>query len=151
MQRVLVLDSQKQPLMPCDPARARMLLKTGRAAVFRRFPFTLILKDRVGGEVQPMALKIDPGSQTTGVAVTADFKRSVEVVWGAEIEHRGQAVHESLLRRRQKRRSRRQRHTRYRAPRFDNRSRPVGWLPPSLESRIQNIMTWVGRLCRVAP
>src|SRR5262245_12976477 len=151
MQRVLVVDSQKQPLMPCHPARARALLRAGRAAVFRRFPFTIILKARVGGDVQPVAVKVDPGSQTTGLAVTAEFTGGTTVVWGAEIEHRGQTVRENLLHRRQARRSRRQRQTRYGAPRFNSRTRPAGWLPPSLESRIQNVLTWVERLRRYAP
>ena len=69
MQRVLVVDKNREPLMPCHPARARELLKRGHAAVFRRYPFTIILKDRAGGEIQPPQLKIDPGSKTTGIAL----------------------------------------------------------------------------------
>ncbi|MBU2739856.1 RRXRR domain-containing protein, partial [Acidithiobacillus concretivorus] len=61
--RVLVLDKNRQPLMPCHPARARALLKAGKAAVLRRFPFTLILKEREGGDVQDTRLKIHPGSK----------------------------------------------------------------------------------------
>ena len=49
MQRVFVLDNQKQPLMPCHPARARQLLDRGKSLVFRCVPFTLILKRRAGG------------------------------------------------------------------------------------------------------
>ncbi|GAB5492447.1 MAG: hypothetical protein Phog2KO_26620 [Phototrophicaceae bacterium] len=52
MQKVLVLDKNKKPLMPCHPARARELLRKGKATVFRRFPFTIILTEREGGEVQ---------------------------------------------------------------------------------------------------
>ena len=50
--------------------------------------------------------------------------------------------------RRAVRRRRRQCHTRYRQPRFDHRTRPAGWLPPSLWSRVCNVMTWVERLTR---
>src|SRR5262249_47193701 len=49
------------------------------------------------------------------------------------------------------RRSRRGRHIRYRAPRFQNRRRPEGWLPPSLQSRLQNVRTWVERLQGLCP
>ena len=69
MQRVLVVDKNREPLMPCHPARARELLKRGQAAVFHRYPFTIILKDRAGGEIQPTQLKIDPGSKTTGITL----------------------------------------------------------------------------------
>jgi 5-methylcytosine-specific restriction endonuclease McrA len=74
-----------------------------------------------------------------------------EVVFAAEIEHRGEAVKTALLKRRQIRRSRRARKTRFRKPRFLNRTRPAGWLPPSLESRVANVVTWVARLRRVCP
>jgi 5-methylcytosine-specific restriction endonuclease McrA len=76
-----------------------------------------------------------------------------EVVWAAELTHRGQQIKRDLQKRRAVRRSRRQRKTRYRAPRFQNRQRRKGTLPPSLESRISNVLTWVRRLlrlCRVA-
>jgi len=74
-----------------------------------------------------------------------------QVIFAAEIAHRGQQVTDRLAQRRAVRRSRRQRHTRYRSPRFANRRRPEGWLPPSLESRLANILTWVVRLRRLAP
>ena len=151
MQHVLVLDADQQPLMPCHPARARRLLKAGRAAVFRRYPFTIILKDRVGGDVQTVQVKIDPGSRTTGIALVADAQRGKRVVWAGELQHRGHVVREKLLARRQLRRGRRGRKARYRPPRFNNRRRPAGWLPPSLRSRLQNVQTWIARLYRFAP
>ena len=51
MQRVFVLDKNKNPLMPCHSARGRQLLTRGKAAVFRQYPFTIILKERDGGDV----------------------------------------------------------------------------------------------------
>ena len=98
--------------------------------------------------VHAHAVKIDPGSKTTGMAVVNDLGL---VVWAGEIEHRGQQIRDRLLARRQQRRSRRSRKTRYRPARFDNRRRAEGWLPPSLMSRVTNIATWVSRLQRVAP
>jgi 5-methylcytosine-specific restriction endonuclease McrA len=146
MQRVFVFDHQQPPLMPCYPARARELLKAGKAAVYRRFPFTIILREREGGHVQNVTLKIDPGSQTTGLALVADFQRGRVVVWGANLQHKSGQIKQALESRRASRRSRRQRHTRYRPARFANRRRTDGWLPPSLMSRIQNVITWVKRL-----
>jgi len=151
MQRVFVLDSQKQPLMPCHPARARALLKAKKAAVYRCFPFTIILNHREGGDTQPVEAKIDPGSKTTGVVLVVSGKKNNRVVWATHINHRGDAISAALASRRALRRSRRSRHTRYRAPRFDNRKRPIGWLPPSLRSRVDNIISWINRLMGYAP
>ena len=132
------------------PGRARTLLSTGRAAVFRRYPFTIILKFAIDDpQVEKLRIKIDPGSKITGIAVVNDA--SGEVVAAFNLEHRGETIKKSLDGRRAIRRSRRNRKTRYRAPRFQNRRRPKGWLPPSLQSRIANIMTWVSRLRRYCP
>src|SRR5262245_50445225 len=148
--RVAVLDTTKKPLAPTTPRRARLLLKSGKAAVFRRYPFTIILKREIENPTTPdLKIKIDPGSKTTGVAIVN--QQTGEVVFAAEIEHRGPRVKASLDSRRSLRGGRRQRKTRYRKPRFDNRTRPEGWLPPSLESRIENDYTWARRLQRVYP
>jgi 5-methylcytosine-specific restriction endonuclease McrA len=151
LSNVFVLDTNKQPLAPTQPARARILLSSGKAAVYRRYPFTIILKRGVEQpQVEPLRLKIDPGSKTTGLAIVNDANG--EVGFAAELTHRGQAISASLQRRRAIRRSRRQRHTRYRKPRFDNRrNKQEGWLPPSLESRIATIETWTKRLMRMCP
>ena len=148
--QVFVLSSDRQPLDPCHPARARELLRSKRAAIFRRYPFVIILKDRTAAESVTHAhtVKIDPGAKTTGMAIVNESKH---VVFAAEIEHRGFAIMKSLDTRRAVRRSRRNRHTRYRAPRFDNRRRPEGWIAPSLMSRVQNIGTWVKRLQKFVP
>lgn len=146
MQRVFVLGVDRKPLMPCRPSRAKQLLGGGQAAVFRRYPFTIIMKRPTYTETQPVAFKVDPGSKTTGIVLVADFKSGKEVVWAAEIKHRGQAIRDALLSRNFSRRGRRSRKCRYRARRFLNRARLGGWLPPSLESRIFNIATWFSRL-----
>jgi 5-methylcytosine-specific restriction endonuclease McrA len=147
MSFVLVVDAEHRPLSPTHPGHARKLLGAGAAAVWRHYPFTVILKTVVpAARPEPLRLKIDPGSRTTGLAVVTDA--TGQVVWAAELAHRGQQVTERLAQRRACRRSRRQRHTRYRPARFDNRRRSADWLPPSLESRIANVLTWVGRLRR---
>jgi 5-methylcytosine-specific restriction endonuclease McrA len=145
---VLVIDTNKQPLNPCHPSVARKLLKTNKAAVFRKYPFTIILKkEATNVATEAIQLKIDPGSKTTGIALVQGDK----VIFGAEIVHRGLAIKSSLDSRRALRRSRRNRKTRYRQARFLNRKRPKGWLAPSLQHRVDTVLTWVNKLIKLAP
>ena len=68
--KVFVLDTEKRPLAPCSPRRARLLLDKGKAAVYYRYPFTIILKRKVSDIITPpLQLKVDPGSKTTGIAM----------------------------------------------------------------------------------
>ncbi|HEY4036429.1 MAG TPA: RNA-guided endonuclease IscB [Ktedonobacteraceae bacterium] len=148
MSNVFVIDTNKQPLNLIHPGEARLLLNKGKAAVLKRYPFTIILKVAIDDPVvAELRIKIDPGSKTTGIAIVND--QSGEVVFAAELTHRGQQIKKSIDDRRGVRRGRRNRHTRYRKPRWQNRRRPKGWLPPSLHSRIANVITWVQRLARV--
>lgn len=157
---VLVLDKKKQPLMPCSEKRARLLLERKRAVVVRVHPFIIRLKDRVGGETQPVRVKIDPGSKTTGLALvretetvdttTGEVGANASVLLLLELQHRGQAIRDALNQRRGFRRRRRSQ-LRYRAPRFLNRTKPEGWLAPSLQHRVDTTMAWVKRLARLAP
>ncbi|TAG60659.1 MAG: HNH endonuclease [Oscillatoriales cyanobacterium] len=94
-------------------------------------------------------IKIDPGSKATGIAVVQE--QTGRVTNALEISHRGQQIKDSLESRSSLRRGRRNRKTRYRKPRFLNRTRKQGWLPPSLESRIANIETWVRRIRKICP
>ncbi len=150
MSNVFVLDTNKHPLNPVHPGRARILLSQGEAAVYRRFPFTIILKEAVEHPaLEPLRLKIDPGSKTTGLALVNDA--SGQIVWAAELSHRGHAIKAALDTRRAIRRNRRNRKTRYRKPRFQHHPHKQGWLPPSLESRIANVLTWTRRLMRFCP
>ena len=147
---VFVVDTEKRPLNPVHPGAARRFLTMGKAAVWRRYPFTIILKEAKPDEaVEPLRLKIDPGSKTTGLAIVNDL--TGQVPFAAELTHRGPQIREGLTRRRAVRQARRARHTRYRPARYDNRTRSPGWLAPSLESRVQNVLTWVNRLSRLCP
>src|SRR5215831_1857371 len=133
-----------------DAAPRPIASEEGRAAVFRRYPFTIILKREIVNPSTPdLKLKIDPGSKITGVAIVN--QETGEVVFAGEIGHRGRTIKSKLDARRALRRGRRNRKTRYRKPRFDNRRRPEGWLPPSLESRVENVHTWARRLGRAYP
>ena len=138
--------------MPCHPARARKLLKQGRAVVARRAPFTIRLKDRVGGTVQPVRLKIDPGSRTTGMSLLRECKDDAEVLHLADLHHK-RGIRKRMDQRRNYRRRRRSANLRYRPPRFLNRaaSQREGRLPPSLGARVDNVETWVRRYRQLAP
>lgn len=152
MQKVFVLDKRGSPLMPCHPARARELLRRGQAVVHKRAPFTIRLKERVGGDVQAVRLKIDPGSRTTGIALLREGDRDAKVLHLAELHHK-RGVRKRMEQRRNYRRRRRSANLRYRAPRFRNRasSRRKGRLPPSLSSRVDQVASWVQRYRRLAP
>jgi 5-methylcytosine-specific restriction endonuclease McrA len=149
MSYVFVVDTKKKPLDPIHPGEARFLLNSGKAAVLKRYPFTIVLfREGETKPIQPLHVKLDPGSRTTGIALVNDG--TGKVLFAAELSHRGQAIRDALLSRQGVRHGRRARHTRYRQPRFQNRARPRGWLAPSLNSRIRNILTWVKRVMRVS-
>lgn len=128
--RVFVLDTNRQPLDPRHPARARALLKKGKAAVLRRYPFTIILQDRTLEEsiVHPHRVKIDPGSPPTGLAVLNESTN--HVVGAAELEPQGEQTHSRMPDRASLRRGRRNRKTRYRKPRFRDVYRMRQECPP---------------------
>ena len=158
MSRVFVVDKERRPLAPCTPRRARLLLSECKASVLRRYPFTIILKEsHATATPRHLRLKIYPASKTTGLAVINDS--TAEVIWAAEIKHRSQLIKKALDSRRSLRSGRRNRKTRYRPARWLNRTRkpPVfvdaegiavtgKWLPPSLQHRVEVVMTWVNRL-----
>ncbi len=145
---VFVIDTDRRPLNPVHPGQARLLLSQGKAAIFRKFPFTIILKEsRSEDPIASLTVKIDPGSKTTGFAILNGAK----VIFAAELTHRGSTIQNALTSRRQLRRSRRNRKTRYRQPRFLNRTRPKGWLAPSLQHRVLTTLTWVKKFRRFAP
>jgi len=150
---VFVLDRQGRPLMPCTEKRARLLLARARARVHRVVPFVIRLTDRRAEDssFQSLRLKLDPGSQTTGIALVREKADGIAVLNLMELVHRGRQISEALRQRRALRRRRRGANLRYRAPRFDNRTRAARWLAPSLQHRVDSTMSWVWRLMRWAP
>jgi 5-methylcytosine-specific restriction endonuclease McrA len=158
-----VLNHDKQPLNPIHPGTARRLLKTGKAAMFRMYPFTIIYKQEVKQTPTPIEIKLDPGSKTTGIALvllgsfawtgnpSAKTPQNDKVIWAAELTHRGRNIQASLESRSAIRGNRRARKTRYRPARFLNRTRPKGWLAPSLQHRVDTTLTWVNKLIKFAP
>ena len=160
---VLVLDKSGKPLMPCTEKRARLLLERGRARIHRLLPMVIRLIDRsqADSELQPLRVKLDPGSKTSGIALVRDtdsldtssgeIKRRSTVLLLIELAHRGRQISEALSARRAMRRRRRA-NLRYRAPRFLNRgNKGRGWLAPSLQHRVDTSLAWIKRLRHWAP
>lgn len=144
--RVFVKNMRGEPLMPCSPRKARLLLREGKAKVINYTPFTIQLTYATGETVQEVSIGIDLGTKHTGIAVTSENK----VLAKGEIEVR-QDVKKLLDTRRTYRRGRRTRKTRYRKPRFNNRTRAEGWLPPSIQSRLDNTFRWIDRFISLVP
>lgn len=148
MQYAYVLNKRGEPLMPCSPGKARILLKQQKACVVKRTPFTIKLLHGSAGYKQPITLGVDAGSKHVGLSASTEKRE----LYSEEFTPRNDVV-ELLSTRRQNRRSRRNRKTRYRAPRFNNRvhSKHKGWLAPSVEVKIQEHITVIKRICRILP
>lgn len=132
---VYVLNCHGKPLMPTSPAKARLLLKEGKAKVVRKTPFTIKLRFGSSGYKQEVVAGMDTGSSKIGTAAIANGK----VIYQAEVTLRTD-VSRKMEQRKMYRRNRRSRKTRYRAARFDNRgaSRRQGRLPPSIRSKVES-------------
>lgn len=148
MQYVYVLNKHGEPLMPCSSRKARVLLKSNKACVVKRTSFTIKLLYGSTGYKQPITLGVDAGSKHVGLSASTGSHE----LYREEMSPRNDVVR-LLAKRRELRRSRRNRKTRYRAPRFDNRvhSKHKGWLAPSVEVKIQEHITVIKRICRILP
>ena len=148
MRYVYVLNKHGEPLMPCSPGKARILLKQQKACVVKRTQFTIKLLHGSAGYKQPVTLGVDAGSKHVGLSASTEKRE----LYSEEFTPRNDVV-ELLSTRRQNRRSRRNRKTRYRAPRFNNRvhSKHKGWLAPSVEVKIQEHITVIKCICRILP
>lgn len=130
------------PLMPCTQKKARILLKEGKAVIYKYDPFTIQLTYATGETKQDCHIGIDTGSKHIGMAITSENK----VLFKGEIELR-QDVKSNIDTKHIYRRSRRNRKTRYRQPRFLNRKRSDKWLPPSLQNRVDHTFHWIDTFC----
>ncbi|MFF1684673.1 MULTISPECIES: RNA-guided endonuclease IscB [unclassified Streptomyces] len=150
---MFVLDRHGIPLQPTTPARARKLLKSDRAVVARQTPFVIRLKDHTvaESEIDGVEVGIDPGSKHTGIALFTAEGGERRGRYSIQLDHRGARIRKKVEQRAAYRRGRRSRNLRYRAPRFNNRTCPKGWLPPSLRHRVETTVSWLDRLARWAP
>ena len=129
---VYVLNKHGEQLMPCKESRARKLLNEKKAKVIKIEPFTIQLLYGSSGYKQPITLGVDAGSQMIGLSATTENKE----LYAANIELRND-ITDKIATRRENRRSRRHRKTRYRKPRFNNRKKDKGWLAPSIRHKIE--------------
>ena len=148
MQYMYILNKYDEPLMPCSPGKARLLLKQQKAHVVKHTPFTIKLLHGSAGYKQPITLGVDAGSKHVGLSASTEAHE----LYSEEFTLRNDVVN-LLSIRKELRRSRRNRKTRYRAPRFNNRvrSKHKGWLAPSVEVKIQEHITAIKRICRILP
>lgn len=144
---VYVLNQNGQPLMPTENhAKVRVLLKQGRAKVINKCPFTIQLLYSSTNYTQKTTLGVDSGSKHIGLSATTKNK----VLFESDVELRNDIV-DLLSTRRELRRSRRSRKTRYRKPRFNNRKRGKGWLAPSIKQKINSHITMIAKVHKILP
>ena len=144
---VYVLSKTGQPLMPTENhAKVRVLLKQQKAKVVKRCPFTIQLLYGSADYTQPVSLGIDAGNKHIGVSATTESK----VLYEADVTLRNDIV-DLLSTRREARRARRNRKTRYRKPRFNNRTRKDGWLAPSVQQKVDTHLTVVRKVTEILP
>ena len=146
---VYVISNNGQPLMPTTRyGKIRRLLKNKQAKVLKRCPFTVQLLYETKNSTQPISLGVDAGSKYIGLSATTNDK----VLFESVVEVRNDIVN-LLSTRRELRSSRRNRKTRYRQARFDNRvkSKKKGWLAPSVNQKIQTHLTVVDKVCHILP
>ena len=142
---VYVLNKHEEPLMPCNPARARHLLRDKKAEVVNLEPFTIQLLYGSSGHTQPITLGVDPGYKNIGLSAVTDKQE----LYRSEIEIRTD-IPKLLEKRRMFRRTRRGRKTRYRKPRFLNRNQK-GWVPPSVRHKLDTHIRLVNMIKNILP
>jgi 5-methylcytosine-specific restriction endonuclease McrA len=150
---VFVLDKHKKPLMPCSEKRARKLLENKKAVIHKYTPFTIRLRyDTDNAETEPLQIKIDPGSKETGIAIMQETENNLLLRYAGIVKHK-LTVADDLEHRRQMRRGRRNRQTRYRPARFDNRRNSIkkNRFAPSLMSKVNSTANFVRKMRSLAP
>lgn len=142
---VYVLSVEGDPLMPCSYAKSKRMVKSGKATVIKRFPFTIQLNFYVDNFVQKVTLGIDSGFGNIGFSAVSEKK---ELISGTvKLDDR---TSDRLAERRMYRRNRRNRKW-YRKPKFLNRTGKEGWLPPSVQRRYDTHLNLINRLKRILP
>ena len=145
---VYVLSITKQPLMPCKEAKARHLLRDGEAIVIKVEPFVIQLNFECENQTQPVTLGVDAGAKFIGLSASTEKQE----LYSSEVELRTDITN-LISTRRELRTSRRNRNTRYRPPRFNNRikSKKIGWLAPTIQNRINAHLKVVDNVCKILP
>lgn len=143
---VYVINKNGNPLMPCKEAKAKHLLRDKKAKVVKKIPFTIQLLFDCEENVQYISLGIDAGSKHIGVSATTENK----VLYEADVELRNDIV-DLISTRRESRNTRRNRKTRYRKARFNNRKREKNWIAPSVRQKIETHLQVVNNVYKILP
>jgi len=143
--KVYVINKHGRSLMPTTPRKARLLLKSSKAKIARRDPFTIQLIYGSSGYTQPVDLGIDAGYENIGFSAVNEK----EEVIGGELKMLF-GISERITLKRKYRRTRRNR-LRYRKPRFSNRKRNEGWLAPSIQHKLDTHHHLIDKICRILP
>lgn len=144
--RVFVKNMRGEPLMPCSQRKARLLLKEEKAKIIGYKPFMIQLLQATGETTQEIHLGVDTGAKHIGIAATSGNKVLVK----GEIELRDD-IHDNMVNRSRARKLRRNRKTRYRKAKFLNRKRQDGWLPPTVQSKLDATFMWVDKFSKLLP
>ena len=145
---VYVLNQNGKPLMPTNRhGKVKHLLRSGKAKVVKRTPFTIQLCYETTEYTQPITLGVDAGSKVVGLSATTEK----EELYVSEVELRNDIV-DLLSTRRQNRRTRRNR-LRYREARFLNRtsSKKEGWLAPSVQHKVDSHLKVIANVFNILP
>lgn len=142
---VYVINKNNKPLMPCTSTKARHLLNQGKAKIIEHTPFTIQLTWDCEEHTQPITLGIDPGYSYIGYSAITDTKELIsgEVTLRSDIKR--------LLQQRASYRRTRRSRLWHRAPRFNNRSKPEGWLPPSIQHKLDSHLKLIEKLKSILP
>lgn len=148
MQKVPVVHVDGTALMPCSPSRARKLLKSGGAV--RKWTktgiFYIQLTTPTSKHTQPLALGYDPGAKYDGFCVASEKRMQTSGMLVVDNK-----IAKKMEQRRNMRRARRFRKTRRRPARFDNRKKPEGWLPPSINAKVNMRIQFLKHLLSIYP
>lgn len=143
--KVYIINKHGRPLMPTTPRKARLLLKSGKAKIFKRDPFTIQLIYGSSGYTQPTDLGIDAGYENIGFSAVNEE----EEVIGGELKML-KGMSERITEKCKYRRTRRNR-LRYCQPRFSNRKKHEGWLAPSIQHKLDTHYRLIDKICRILP
>ena len=144
---VFVLNNQGQPLMPCSYAKSKRMVKSGKAKVVKRAPFTIQLNFKCENKTQPITIGIDTGAKFIGFSAVSEKE---ELISGeVKLDN---MMSKRLADRKMYRRKKRSRLW-HRKPRFNNRvaSKKKGWLPPSIQRKYDTHLSLIGKIKDMLP
>jgi hypothetical protein len=142
---VYVISLEGNPLIPCLPAKARKLIKNGKAKIIKLYPFTIMLNFECENQIQEITLGIDSGYKNIGFSCVSSKQELISGTVSLDDK-----TSERLTEKRMYRRGRRNKLW-YRKPRFLNRKKKEGWLPPSIQRKYDTHLNLIKRLKTILP